>query len=101
MWVLKYDRNHFGRHGFNKAPETIKRHRIINIWEINKNIETWLSEGKIKKDGDTYIIDLRQLGYDKLLGTGTPAGKYKITVDHVSEKARERIEEVGGEVLAE
>ncbi|HYZ51103.1 MAG TPA: uL15m family ribosomal protein, partial [Nitrososphaeraceae archaeon] len=39
------------------------------------------------------------LGYDKLLGTGTPLGAYTLKVSKVSNSAKEKIEAAGGEVL--
>ena len=37
--------------------------------------------------------------YTKLLGTGEVSRKYKITVDKVSSRAKEKIEKAGGEVI--
>jgi len=42
---------------------------------------------------------LKEMGYDKLLGTGSTKQSYKITVSAASAKALEKIEAAGGEVI--
>ena len=50
---------------------------------------------KYLKNNMTFI---KEMGYDKLLGTGAPSQAYKITVNTASAKAVEKIEAAGGEV---
>jgi len=68
-----------------------KKDKTINISKIYEKLDTWLKQGKIKKEKDSYIIDLNKLGYTKLLGTGRPGEKLNITVNKVSKKAKEKL----------
>jgi large subunit ribosomal protein L15 len=65
----------------------------------DKKLEKFLTKEKIKKEGDYYIINLKQIGYDKLLGSGRLNKKLKITVNSITPKAEEKILAAGGEVV--
>ena len=84
-FILKTIGNkYFGKTGF-KIPQKMKIDiKIINLDQLNK----------IKKDN----IDLKELGYNKLLGKGKITKKLIITVPYSSKKAIEKIEKAGGEV---
>ena len=60
---------------------------------------SWIEEGSSTKKGKVVSIDLKEMGYDKLLGTGSTKQSYKITVSAASAKALEKIEAAGGEVI--
>ena len=88
------DPKYFGRHGFTsvaqKRPAT-----SVNIFYLENNFDTLVTKGLIKKDGDSYSVNLADLGFDKLLGSGTPSKKFKITCDFASKKAISKVEEKG------
>ncbi len=65
--------------------------KVINLGEIDARIEKWASENLVKKEKDTYIIDLKSLGYDKVLGTGELSHKVKIIADSFSESAKKKL----------
>lgn len=78
------DKNHFGMHGFKKKGQVVE-YKCINIICLN-NLG--------KSD-----INLADLGYNKLLGTGKPNKAYTITVDYASARAIAKIEEAKGKVV--
>ncbi|MBI2109794.1 uL15 family ribosomal protein [Candidatus Woesearchaeota archaeon] len=82
--VLKYyGREYWGKKGFgipNKLRDDI---RAINIKDLPDKDE----------------VNLTEQGYDKLLGTGEPRRKYKITVKSCSERAKIKIEKAGGSLV--
>ena len=86
--------DHFGHTPFNSRNRNLVKH-WINIKDLNS---IFARHGKADKDGKI-ILDLDSLGYDKLLGTGTPLGAYTLKVSKVSNSAKEKIEAAGGEVL--
>ena len=51
------------------------------------------------KTGDVFKIDLKDIKYNKLLGSGKVTYKYEIVVKYASEKAIEKIEALGGKVI--
>lgn len=96
--MLKEDRNYFGRHGFKRPQCTVEANRTINVGELSEKIETFVSMGFASKEGNAYKLDLTEAGIDKLLGNGNIDFAVNVTVDSVSEKAREKIEAAGGSI---
>ena len=54
----------------------------------------------IVKEGDSYVIDVQKLGFDKVLGCGNATRKYKISSPVFSKKAIDKIKKAGGEAIA-
>lgn len=82
--ILKYfGREYFGKHGFKLHPSLRKEEKIINIKDLPEKEE----------------INLRELGYTKLLSEGNPKMKHKIIIPSYSKKAKEKIEKAGGVIL--
>ena len=85
--ILKENPDHYGKTGFKK--KNVKKVRTINL----KNLDTLAQKlGKEK-------INLTELGYDKVLGTGKISKKLEIEAELFSAKARKKIEEAGGKAL--
>ena len=97
-WLAK-GINPLGKKGMIKKRSR-KFAKTINISDINKKLNTWIVNGKVGKDAGVIVIDLAMLGYNKLLGTGVPIGKFKINVKSFSKKAKEKIEKAGGEIVS-
>ncbi|MBI2669174.1 uL15 family ribosomal protein [Candidatus Woesearchaeota archaeon] len=87
-----------GRHGFTSKSVTARIESINFDYFTPKKITQLLAEKKIAKEEDRVVIDLATLGYQKLLGSGTP-GRWKISCQYCSEKAKQKLEEAGGEVV--
>ena len=96
--MLKEDRNYFGRHGFKRPQCTVEANRTINVGELSEKIETFVTMGFASKEGDAYKLNLTDAGIDKILGNGNIDFAVNVTVDSVSEKAREKIEAAGGSI---
>jgi len=94
IWTLKYDPDHFGRHGFKRPEKMVKALTTINISELEH-----LPSGEfVKKDKGHTVIDLVGLDIDKLLGSGKVKDKFEITVDRASASAIEKVQAIGGKV---
>ena len=85
MTRLKYMPGHWGMYGFNRHPSL----RTVNV-SIN------MQEVQALADGDS--INLREMGYDKLLGKGRLDRAIHITVAEASARAIEKVEAAGGSV---
>ena len=96
MWLLKNDRDHFGRHGFKRHKSISKQPRIINLFTLQDMLPTFLEKNLAKKRGDAIIIDLGKAGFDKLLSKGTVRHKLKIKVKNATANSIEKIEKAGG-----
>jgi large subunit ribosomal protein L15 len=91
------DKKYFGRHGF--VRQNAKTIKSINIGYLDYNLESFKDKVTITKD--QVEIDLKKLGYDKLLGGRVDKldKKYVIKAESASRKAIERIEAAGGKVI--
>jgi len=90
-----------GKIGFNRHPSLVSSQKAINLDDINLRIEAWVAEGKAKKTAGGYVVDMCDLGYKKVLGSGKLTHKIEIKASSFSESAKAKIEEAGGKVLSE
>jgi large subunit ribosomal protein L15 len=94
--ILKlYGKEYFGKHGFKRPLNKVKHIKFLNIEDLDKNLNFYLEKNLVKKEDSFYNINLDDLGYNKLLGSGSTKNKYKI-IGNISKKAKEKIEEAGG-----
>lgn len=96
--MLKYDRDHYGRHGFKRPQCMVQANRTINVGELSEQIERFVSMGFAKKEREAYTVNLSEAGIDKLLGNGSIDIAVNVTVAEASEKAREKISGAGGSI---
>ncbi len=85
MTRLKYMPGHWGMHGFNRHPKLRKVNVSINLMQVSQMAE-----------GDS--INLTEMGYDKLLGSGRIDRGLNISVASASARAIEKVEAAGGSV---
>ena len=90
----------WGAHGFKRPQTVVMANNAINLKVIEESAAEWVDEGNASKKGKTVSIDLKKMGYDKLLGTGVPSQAYKITIGAASAKAVEKVEAAGGEIIS-
>ena len=89
----------WGAHGFKRPQSVVSANSSINLKTIEENSESWIAEGIATIKGKVVSVDLTEMGYDKLLGTGSTTQSYKLTISAASAKAVEKIEAAGGEIL--
>ena len=94
IWGVK---KYFGKNGFSsksRAPAMVP----INIKTLEDRADMLVKKGHIKFENGAYVIDLAQLGYNKLLSTGNATKKLIITTAYATEKAVEKVKKAGGDV---
>jgi len=94
LWKEKY----FGKTGFKFKGKSGKT-STVNISYLEENLELLISNKLVEKEGEVYKVDLKKLGYDKLLNKGRVKHKFKINIEFASKNTIKAIEESGGEVL--
>ncbi|AEA46974.1 uL15m family ribosomal protein [Archaeoglobus veneficus] len=72
----------------------------LNVGDLDIILDRLVELGIAAKEGETYSIDLSELGYTKLLGAGKITKQVKVIVDYATPKAAEKIQQVGGSVEA-
>ena len=88
---------HNGKHGFvNKNPSRLT---ALDIGEIDQMADDLVATGKAALEGDVIVIDAGQIGIDKILGGGQVTKKMNISALSVTDRARQKIEENGGQIL--
>ncbi|HVL87685.1 MAG TPA: uL15 family ribosomal protein [Candidatus Thermoplasmatota archaeon] len=93
-----YDPEHFDRKGFNRPQQVFEPQVAIDLRQLEERAERFLADGSVTREGDVYTVNLADVGYNKLLSTGTPRRKWRITVERASGNAVTRVKESGGEV---
>jgi large subunit ribosomal protein L15 len=83
--IKPYGQSGMGKSAKNPADIT------INIATVYEKMDTWVKQGKAKKEKDGYTVDLTKLGYTKLLSGGAVKDKLQITIAKVSEKAKQKL----------
>jgi large subunit ribosomal protein L15 len=75
----------YGKKGFHPLG---KRDKTINVGDLHK----------IAKGAD---IDLKSMGYDKLLSRGLVHSAYNVKIGKFTERAKAKIEKAGGKIIVE
>ncbi|WP_455645607.1 uL15m family ribosomal protein [Methanosphaera sp.] len=95
-WMVVNDPNHFGKYGFKRPQKTIQQFKPINLTFIDNEIEKLLdAEIAVKEDGQI-VLDVTELGYNKVLGKGTLSQAMTIKAPKFSQSAIAKIEDAGG-----
>jgi large subunit ribosomal protein L15 len=91
--TLKEEPEHFGHEQFHAL-----RKSDITRWVNLKDLNQLMKYSKATEDGKV-VLDLSELGYEKLLGAGRVEAVVSVKVKKASKSAKEKIAEAGGEVL--
>lgn len=88
---------HNGKHGFvNKNPSRVD---AVDVGDLDQMADALVASGSAEMDGDTIVIDAGQIGIDKILGGGKVTKKMNISAVSFTDRARQKIEENGGQAL--
>lgn len=62
-------------------------------------VDRLVSEKKAEQKDEKVLVDLKQLGFGKLLGTGSITRAVQVRVDECSEGALKKIRDAGGDAI--
>ena len=77
----------------------IKKVNPVNLSYLEEKADELIESGKASKDGDSIVIDVTELGFDKVLAKGKISKTFIISSPKFSASAVEKIEELGGEAI--
>jgi len=97
-YVSKYMPEYFGTKGFKRPQGVVREIKTINVGDIEKDLDRLVDEGKIRLKNKRYFLNLGDIGYDKLLGSGEISHPIVVTVNSCSKLALKKIESAGGKV---
>ena len=92
--MLLTDPKHFG-HDSTHPPHP----NLVRKWASIRDLDDIFAKFG-KQEGGKKLIDLTELGYDKLLGGGQTKNTYVVKVEKFSASAEEKVKQSGGEVQA-
>jgi large subunit ribosomal protein L15 len=62
-------------------------------------VDKLVTEKKAQLTGEKVVVDLKELGFRKLLGSGSISRPIQVKVDECSEGAAKKLKEAGGELV--
>ncbi|MFT4325875.1 MAG: uL15m family ribosomal protein [Candidatus Woesearchaeota archaeon] len=86
----------FGKKAFGMHAKSVST--TLNVGDVENRIQKLVLDKKVKA-GSEVALNLTELKYDKLLGSGKLTAKVVITVSEASAKAIEKVEAAGGKVI--
>lgn len=92
------DKRYYGKTGFTYRGFTADADVRLNVGNLSSMAQTLLNEGRATQEGKLIVVDLGELGFTRLLGTGIVSFALKVTVPYATEKAIAKIEAAGGQV---
>jgi LSU ribosomal protein L15P len=94
VWLLKYDRDHFGGHGFTSHHQG-RPDIPITLSQLEASMDSLRAQGFVKEGKGGLMVDLAAAGYTKLLGSGDFRTKATIKVGKATEKALSKLSSQG------
>jgi large subunit ribosomal protein L15 len=98
-WTIKYEPNHFGRDKPKPPNRTIAK-KWTNVGNLDEIYDGLLKNRKAKKKEGKPLIDLVDLGYDRLLGEGMVSSPYYVIANSYTKSAKDKIEKAGGSIIS-
>ena len=98
IYTVKYDPDHFGRHGFKRHASLHDDKETINVGSIQTELPKYLEYGLAQKSDKGIVIDLTQSKYNKLLGGGSIKTPVTIRVHEATAMAKQKVEAAGGKI---
>lgn len=97
-WMIKYDPDHFGHHGFVRHAQGTERETAINLEAVLDRLPVFEEKGYAVREDSFIVVDLEKAGFDRLLGKGQLTIALKVRVPYASEAAVARVVAAGGSV---
>jgi large subunit ribosomal protein L15 len=95
-WTVKYDPDHFGKDGFVRPTAVTHEVKAINVGALSS-----LMQGRTLQQDEKgrAILDLSSLGYEKVLGGGKIGFSMVVKAPRITELAKKKISNAGGEAV--
>ncbi|HEV8595720.1 MAG TPA: uL15m family ribosomal protein [Thermoplasmata archaeon] len=98
VWMLKYDPDHFGAHGFVRHHHGLGETFSINVSDVEARLDALVEKGFAARSEAAFDVDLGKAGFHKLLGGGKATHALRITVAVATESAKAKVQGAGGTV---
>lgn len=98
-WMVKNDPKHFGKYGFKRPQGTKTDYKPVNVDYLDEKCDELVLKGLATKEKDKIVIDVTEIGYNKVLGKGRINKALIIKSPQFSQSALDKIEKAGGEAV--
>jgi ribosomal protein L15 len=88
-----------GKKGFTPVSASKKLGGVLNLFQLSTLVDRLVAEKQAQLSGDKVVVDLKELGFRKLLGAGSISRSVQVKVDECSEGAERKLKEAGGELV--
>ena len=99
-WFQIYKPNHLGKYGFQRADFLRADVLGVNISFLDQNLAEFELQGILEYEGETPVVDVTKIGYEKVLGSGKVTKPLIVKAPFFSERAKLKIEEAGGQAIS-
>lgn len=100
-YVLRWEPDYWGKKGFRSVQSLHRKVNVINVGNLGSLVERLEAQNQLERKDGKVLLDLQKLGFTKLLGTGNIVEPLLVKVSAHSSSAAKKIEEAGGQILAE
>jgi large subunit ribosomal protein L15 len=87
----------FGKDGFSNPTGTVVT--TIDVGALDQIIPSLIAQGIAKQEGDVIVVNVAEMGIEKVLGSGKVTKKINLSASAFSEAAKAKIEKMGGKAL--
>ena len=91
--------HYVGKKGFTSVAQKKGEGKVLNVGQLSAMVDRLISEKKAQVEGQKVSVDLGELGFSKLLGSGRISRAVKVKIDQCSEGALEKLKKAGGEAV--
>lgn len=89
-----------GKKGFTPVSASKDPGRTLDLWQLSSLVDKLVAEKKTQTAGEKIMVDLKELGFKKLLGSGSISRPVQVKVDKCSEGAAKKLKDAGGELIS-
>ncbi len=98
-YMQKYDPDHFGKHGFKRHYSLVRHINSINLKDLEQMIHNLKEQKLVAEEEGKIKVNLGEIGYDKLLGSGKVTTPLIVEGKYFSKNAIKKLEQVGGKAV--
>lgn len=98
-WMLKYDPEHYGKHGFKRHYSLVEEMKTLNLRELDRMVDKLKEQKMVEEENGMTKVVLSKIGYNKLLGAGKITKPLIVEGKYFSKSAVKKLEELGGKAV--
>jgi large subunit ribosomal protein L15 len=98
-YIVKYVPDYFGKEGFTRPKCLLRVVKAVNVGALCEMVDELVEAGLARIEDGVYVIDVRAIGFNKVLGGGKVTKPLKVVAPMIAERAKEKIESMGGKAV--